>query len=55
MLAAIAYMHFIRIIDLLVERAEPAPLPKTSLKSDLSPCEGRTGLAAHVRILEMLK
>jgi hypothetical protein len=32
--AAIAYMPLIRIIDLLVERAEPAPLPKTSLKSD---------------------
>jgi CspA family cold shock protein len=27
----------------LVERAEPALLPKTSLKSDLSPREGRAG------------
>jgi CspA family cold shock protein len=29
-----AYTPLIRTIDLLVERAEPAPLPKTSLKSD---------------------
>jgi hypothetical protein len=29
-----AYMPLIRTIDLLVERAEPALLPKTSLKSD---------------------
>jgi cold shock protein len=40
---------------LLVERAEPAPLPKTSLKSDLSPREGRAGTFAHLRILEKLK
>jgi hypothetical protein len=50
--AAMAYMRVIRIVDLLVERAEPAPLPKTSLKSDLSSREGRAGLAAQMRILE---
>jgi CspA family cold shock protein len=32
---------------LLVDRAEPALLPKTSLKSDLSPREGRAGAFAH--------
>jgi hypothetical protein len=46
-----AYTPRIRIIDLLVDRAEPAHLPKTSLKSDLSPREGRAGIA-HLRILE---
>jgi hypothetical protein len=51
---AVAYTPLIRTIDLLVDRAEPALLPKTSLKSDLSPCEGRAGLTAQLRILEKL-
>jgi len=51
----VAYTPLIRTIDLLVDRAEPAPLPKTSLKSDLSLREGRMGLTALSRILEKLK
>ena len=51
----IAYTPLIRTIDLLVDRAEPAPLPKTSLKSDVCLREGRAGLTALLRILEKLK
>jgi len=55
MSAAMAYMTFIRTIDLLADRAEPALLPKTSLKSDLASREGSCGLSALMRILEKLK
>jgi hypothetical protein len=44
-------MPRIRIIDLLVDRAEPAPLPKTSLKSDQARAKVVRALA-HLRILE---
>jgi CspA family cold shock protein len=39
------YTPPIRIIVCLVDRAEPAPLPKTSLKSDQAQREGRAGIA----------
>jgi cold shock protein len=34
---------------LLVDRAEPAPLPKTSLKSDQARDEGRAGVSAFAQ------
>ncbi len=40
---------------MLVERAEQAPLPKTSLKSDLSSCERRAGTACAFAYLGEVK
>jgi len=46
-----AYTPPIRIVVCLVDRAEPAPLPKTSLKSDYAFAKSR-GHCALLRILE---
>jgi len=40
------------LIDLLVDRAEPALLPKTSLKSDQACAKLVRAEPAHLRILE---
>jgi hypothetical protein len=48
-----AYMPRIRIIDLLVDRAELAPLPKTSLKSDQARDKGRAGASAFAHLGEV--
>jgi len=47
-----AYTPPIRTIDLLVDRAEPALLPKTSLKSDQARAKVVRVAPEHLRILE---